>query len=800
MEIKKNTLSLMLVFLLLGVNMAYIIYMNVAERPVEIIRVGNSEDDPGNESSDSPEGFTENYFFQELMGTNDKPKAAESATNGTAEPEKPAVQYPDTPVDSYSAPPSVDDKSDKGAASSNGDIVNAGPEPANDQESDNNSAVPPPQEPEEPEVETEEEEEEPAGDPETEEDDNDQPRQNYEFDFEGEPNYPSHRVSLARTKVSLVIDNSYAVTDIQLGVANPTANISTKSFTIRIPEGAMVSNLTMVLNGNIYYSFIIPKEAEKVVKTGPDKMAVFIKWHGSNSLEMSLRVPPLSYMKVNLRHETFLKRYLGEFSYNIPLAGINSYETIGEFLMIMDLYHKSGLENFSVSGPIQNNDLDIKSNQAAGMVLEKNQSSLQDIRLCYTVGEPPLEGDVTVHNDGNGGYFLLRFSPSANALQEAPVPKHIIFVIDRSGSMSGNKINQVKEAFEYVVNDLPVDDMFNILTFSTGVEQYKPEIISASNENKQQAVNFINNIGASGSTNFNQAALDGLELLGGLGDSHIPIVVLLTDGQPTVGETDSTRIRNNIVNANTAHSSVFCLGFGSDLDFDFLRAISMENFGQAIKISTSGDPTNQITDFYRTISTPLLMQMDFGFSDDVYDISMESADYLFAGTDIAITGRFERCDSFEMEINATGRNGIRTFTDTVNVGENDNNPFVARLWAYQEIEKIMEQMEVFGETQELVDRVVELSCQYDFLTEYTCFVVEIDDLNVWYPEDIEGQQEEPEFPPEEEDDDNGSNRSRSSMPFEDCSSDNDDELHHFERDVIYRWTEERKAAYEPRNR
>jgi len=798
MEIKKNTLALVLVFLLLGVNMAYIIYMNAAERPVEIIRVGNSEDDPGNESADASDGLTENYFFEELMGANNKTEIPQN-DNVTVEPEKPVIQHPDTPAESNNEPAeTAEEKSEKVAANPVEEVVDAGPELTDEPEMENTSVAPPKQEPEE--KEDEKEEEKPAGDPEPEEEDRNRPRQHYEFNYEDEAYYPPDRVSLARTLVSLVIDNSYAVTDIQIDVANPTANISMKSFTIRIPDEAMVSNLTMVLNGHTYYSFIIPKEAEKEVKNGPDKMAVFIKWHNSNSLEMSLRVPPLSYMKVNLRHETFLKRYLGEFSYNVPITGINSYEKIGEFVMIMDLYHQSGLENISVSGPINNWDLDITSNQAAGMVIRANQSSLQDIKLCYTVGEPALEGDVTVHNDGDGGYFLLRFSPSANALQEAPVPKHIIFVIDRSGSMSGKKISQVKDAFEYVVNDLPADDKFNILTFSTSVEQYKPEIIPASSQNKQQAVNFINNIGASGSTNFNQAAWDALELLGDQGDSHIPIVVLLTDGQPTAGETDSTRIRNNIVTANTAHSSVFCLGFGSDLDFDFLRAISMENFGQAIKISTSGDPTNQITDFYRTISTPLLLQMDFDFSEDVYDVSQQSADYLFAGTDIAITGRFERCDSFEVEINATGRNGVRTFSDTVNVGGTDKNPFVARLWAYQEIEKIMEQMEVYGETAELVNRVVELSCQYDFITEYTCFVVEIDDMNVWYPEDLEGQQEEPEFPPEEEEDDNGSNRSRSSLPFEDCPPDNDGAFHHFERDVICRWTEEKKAVYEPKNR
>ncbi len=592
----------------------------------------------------------------------------------------------------------------------------------------------------------------------------------YPFDYPERWGCTSHDTELSRLKVELAIDNSYAVTDIQFGLSNPGQNITQKSFVVTIPEGAMLSNLTMELNGAIYYSKIFSKTDEVSEMTGPDIMAVFIQWLDDDSLQMNVRVPPNSVMGINLRYEKFLARYLGEFQYTVPLHGINSNEEIKELITILDIYHQSGLSDLGVSGPIYHSNLTVTEAQAAGMRTSRARWSLDDLNIGYTVGEPALQGDVTVHENGDEGHFLLRFSPSATALEEAPVPKQIIFVIDRSGSMSGNKIAQVRNAFAYIVDDLPGDDMFNILTFSSSVSQYSSGMMAASETNKASAVNFINGMSASGGTNFNQAALDAMGLLEGVGSNYIPIVVLLTDGQPTSGETTLARIRDNIMSANTMHASVFCLGFGGDVDFDFLRAISMENFGQGIKISEYGDATSQITDFYKTISTPLLQQLTFSFSDEVGDVSRTSADYLFAGTDIVITGRFVEADSIDIIIDARSRNGQRRFTDTIYLSGDNRNPFVARLWAYQQIENILEQMEVFGERQDLRERVIELSCQYNFLTKYTCFLVEVDDENVWNPENDGGDEyepdPEPEEEPEEDDDTNSSNRSRSWNPLD----------------------------------
>lgn len=808
---KTSYIPMIMVFVLLAANMAVISYMSsrsTAGRASSIESVIESEDlndnvAPGASGSDVGPYDNMNAGTKETGSTNN-PSGGPSQGSGTQSTENNALPSDgggaagkqdsgsqNTTGDTNDSP-STPDENDRDAGSDSEDELNLSyPGGDDEEEEDEIDCGSDNCEDNEPGV---------ADDPGANGNNSDSRPDKIEYDFD----YPerwgcaSNEAELSRLKVEVEIENSYAVTDIQFGLTNPTANVTRNSFTVTIPEDAMFSNLTMELNGKVYHSKIFPKTEQGTEMTGPDIMAVFIQWLSDDRMQMNIRVPPQSVMGINIRYETFLARYLGEFSYTVPLGGINSYETIKELLVVLDVYHQSGLDTLSVSGPIHENNLTVTEAQAAGIKKHVNVRSVQSLILTYTVGEPPIEGDVTVHEDEDGGYFLLRFSPSAAALEEAPVPKQIIFVIDRSGSMSGNKISQVRDAFAYIVDDLPEDDMFNILTFSGGVSQYSSEMIPASEYNKKSAVSFIDGISATGGTNFNQAALDALSLLEGTGENYIPIVVLLTDGNPTSGETDIETIRNNIMAANTMHSSVFCLGFGGDVDFDFLRAISLDNYGQGIKINTYGNPTTQITDFYRTISTPLLQQLTFGFSDGVYDVSRTRADYLFAGTDIVVTGRFSGLETLDIRIDARSRAAQRTFSNRVCLEGENHNPFVARMWAYQQIESILERMEVFGETQDLRERVMELSCQYNFLTKYTCFLVEVNDEEVWNPENAENDDVQPDPEPEEEPDDdpdddtNSTNRSRSWNPL-DVPDGSGDEYRSERHNAGYEAGDEKKA-------
>jgi hypothetical protein len=99
--------------------------------------------------------------------------------------------------------------------------------------------------------------------------------------------------------------------------------------------------------------------------------------------------------------------------------------------------------------------------------------------LAFDAGEQGLSGQFLVQYDVDrsgrdnevqviDGYFVHYFTP-----ENLPtLPKHVIFVLDVSGSMSGEKINQLKDAMFTILDDMTDKDFFNIITFSTGVSQW----------------------------------------------------------------------------------------------------------------------------------------------------------------------------------------------------------------------------------------------------------------------------------------------------------------------------------------
>ena len=120
--------------------------------------------------------------------------------------------------------------------------------------------------------------------------------------------------------------------------------------------------------------------------------------------------------------------------------------------------------------------------------------------------------------------------------------KDIIFVLDKSGSMRGEKIKQLRSAFEEVINQLHAKDSFNIIMFDNFFQRYETKMIDASEKNKAEAVDYINDIKASGSTNINDALLCALDMFD-ISETKMPIIVMLTDGLPTASVTNTETIR-----------------------------------------------------------------------------------------------------------------------------------------------------------------------------------------------------------------------------------------------------------------
>ena len=621
--------------------------------------------------------------------------------------------------------------------------------------------------------------------------------------------YHSSQPEIEFLTINVIIDNNYAVTNIQEKFKNPYSNPIDETFQFEIPAKAFISNFSLAVNDEIHYAQIVSSKEgrekyNKAVLSGSD--AGLVESKDKNIFTYSISLSPNSETIVGLRYEQFLEKSLGGYKYIIPLKGSDVGNNIKNFSIDITVKSKLYITDLEVESHPNDTNLSSISDHEYKVVYNSTSSTLgEDFIVIYELASPPVNGTMLSYNDGHEEYFFHIFSPQKSDLGNQAMPKEIIFVLDKSGSMAGKKILQLKEAFDEIINQLRTYDRFNLIMFDSTINKYRDELISASEQNKLDAVEYINSILAGGSTNINGALVSALEMFES-SETMMPIIVMLTDGLPTCGERDTDIIRENIKNRNKANVSLFCLGFGFDVDFGFLKALALENFGIAIRIYEGEDASEQITDFYDTISTPLLRRLTFSYSDGAYEFYPKYVDHLFEGTEIVVVGKYNGTPrNITATVTAMSWEGLKTFTETFELEEptehsfrsqllpynvyNDtlkhvtaitkaisweemknsnrhykllestNNSFIPRFWAYAKIRYLLDDIAVYGKKECFVENITALAMTYGFVTPYTSLLVEITEPTPEpEPEPPAGAESAPEPKPDPESDGVDSNK------------------------------------------
>ncbi len=365
----------------------------------------------------------------------------------------------------------------------------------------------------------------------------------------------------------------------------------------------------------------------------------------------------------------------------------------------------------------------------------KDQVPASDFRLLYDIGRGKVSMRVlTYRPDKNqDGYFLLLASPEIKAGNERP-KKTVLLVMDRSGSMSGQKIEQVRAALKHVLNNLREGDLFNIIAFDSEVESFRPELQRYNDKTRREALGFAEGIYAGGSTNINEALRVSL---GQLTDAGRPsYVVFLTDGLPTVGETNEMRVVANSKEFNKVHARIFCFGVGYDLNARFLDKLVRENFGQSEYVRPDENIEEHVARLYNRIESPVLTGMKLRYDFDAVKMEegspisrvypRETVD-LFAGDQLVVVGRYKKPGAAKVVL--TGRIGDKEekfdFPATFVEQSNDESlAFIEKLWAVRRVGEILDQMDLNGKNGELVKELVELATRHGILTPYTSFMAD----------------------------------------------------------------------------
>merc|ERR1712013_295113 len=300
------------------------------------------------------------------------------------------------------------------------------------------------------------------------------------------------------------------------------------------------------------------------------------------------------------------------------------------------------------------------------------------LQINYDVDRQNQDSEVQVID----GYFVHYFLPE----NLETLPKHAIFILDVSGSMYGEKLQQLKDALFTVLDDMKPEDFFNIITFSTSVSNWTPSgitiegeptaAIPATPENKKKAISHVLDLEASGGTNINDAMLTGLQLAQEVLQSEVlpqgvaSMLIFLSDGEATEGETSGEAIKTNVASANSdSQLPIFSVAFGSGADFDLLKEISLAADSFAKRVYEGSDAALQLENFYAEISSPVVTNLKFDYVGDLVDnstLSNGEVKTLFKGDQYVVVGKLLSEASGPFTVQVTGdKTGTKYFDDIV---------------------------------------------------------------------------------------------------------------------------------------
>ncbi len=540
-------------------------------------------------------------------------------------------------------------------------------------------------------------------------------------------------VRLALYRVSVEVEDQVATTHVEQVFVNEGAVPAEGVYLLPLPEQAAISEFNMTVDGQKVEGQLMRREEaravyESIVRQQRDP--ALLEYVGRDLFQARIfPIPAGGQRKIELTYSQVLPVSEGLVLYRYPLRvnpfigdqlGARFHQPIGQLAVSVSLATTQPLK--AVYSPTHPVVVTRQSEYSARVGYEQtNVVPTTDFDLYFsTAGDDIGVSLLTYKAADEDGYFLLLTTPKITVDESQVVARDVLLVLDISGSMSGAKIEQARQALLYVLGKLNPQDRFNIISFSTGVRQFSrgPVPLSEVAAGKR----FVAELEAGGGTDINRALL---EALAQVDKTRPTVIIFLTDGLPTEGEVEPERIIANVRQNRAANVQIFAFGVGNDVNTVLLDTISQENRGVSAYVRPEQAIDEVVSGFYAKVAMPVLadLQMDFGdiFVEEIYPYPLPD---LFAGTQLVVTGRYRKGGPAVLRLSGVvnGEKQTVTFAD-LTFRQEGGEPFIARLWATRKIGHLLSQIRLRGQNPELVDAIVQLATKFGIATPYTSFFV-----------------------------------------------------------------------------
>jgi Ca-activated chloride channel family protein len=300
--------------------------------------------------------------------------------------------------------------------------------------------------------------------------------------------------------------------------------------------------------------------------------------------------------------------------------------------------------------------------------------------------------------------------------------KDVVFVFDKSGSMSGDKIKQAKGALTYCLNQIGPDDRFALIVFGTEVDMLTDGLVKVSDSTRSRALEGVGKIEASGGTAIYDALLKACSLLSD--SKNVRMVVFMTDGQPTVGPGDPNVIAEAVRTNNAAKARMFVFGVGDKLNTELLDRLAVENRGTQEYIGEKEDIEEKVSTFFAKMDKPAFTDVSVTCDGlQLVDIYPRIIPDIFNRDQLLLFARYRGTGRHTLTLSGNKGGVVRNFRTEIDFDGNERNRFVAPVWAHRKVAYLMEQIRINGAKTELQDEIVTLGKRFGIMTPYTSFLV-----------------------------------------------------------------------------
>ncbi|HYG57642.1 MAG TPA: VIT domain-containing protein, partial [Symbiobacteriaceae bacterium] len=516
-------------------------------------------------------------------------------------------------------------------------------------------------------------------------------------------------IQLQSLQAEVAVSENVARITLDQVFVNRTPGPAEGTYMFPLPPGASLSSFQMFVDGQAYTAEVLKADEaraiyESIVRRNRDP--ALLQYVGQGLLQARVfPIPPGQERRIRVQYEQVLPKDGGLSELRIPM----SREPIPEVSVAVEIRGESVGQVYS---PTHSVSVSKGTDGSVSAGLEGRQ--LQgDFRLFFGAESDSVGVQLlTYKTSGEDGYFLLLVDPPTRAEESERVAQDVLLVLDLSGSMSGEKFEQAKGAALQILGSLGQDDRFAVVGFHSGTVTYADELRGYGEV--KEAMDYVRSLQLGGATNISEAMAQAQAIAGPAG-GRPQTIVLITDGQPTAGEREPSRIVEAVRAKATASQRIFTFGVGYDVNTVLLDAMAQENRGRSDYVKPGENLESAVAAFWRKVGQPVLADVTLQFSgikaEEVYPRPLPD---LYLGSQMVVLGRYRQGGDARLTLQGTVNGTARSYTfDDLSFATRDTSrDYVPRLWASRKVGYLLGEIRRNGSNQELIDEVVALSQRY----------------------------------------------------------------------------------------